>query len=113
FRSPFTGVLGGDDGWLDTAANSISSGELVVAFRRFRSGAQGSEEQAATPPAPKAVPAPAPAAKTAEPELPTFDPDHDAIVQARTLIEASNQGIPFCEECMRAAALQAQREAAT
>jgi hypothetical protein len=33
------------------------------------------------------------------PESTTFPPQHDQAAQANTLIEAANDGVPFCEEC--------------
>lgn len=50
------------------------------------------------PQAPRARPAPEPAAP--EPDLPAESVDQDS--QARTLEAAADQGAPFCEECAKA-----------
>jgi hypothetical protein len=50
------------------------------------------------PPAPRARPAPEPAAP--EPALPPEQVDQDS--QAKTLQAAAEQGAPFCEECAKA-----------
>lgn len=42
--------------------------------------------------------------KTAEPDPPTFAPDALQDQQAGSLIAASQEGVPFCEECARRAA---------
>jgi hypothetical protein len=48
--------------------------------------------------------APASSATSEAPQEPSFPPDHNNDAQARTLIEASEEGVPFCEECNQAAA---------
>jgi hypothetical protein len=89
------------------AARWIAQGELVVAFRMFSTGGGPTADVAQEKPAPEAPAAAPPASKTPEPEVATFPPDHDASIQAQALTSASEQGVPFCEECMRAAMQQA------
>jgi hypothetical protein len=43
--------------------------------------------------------APAPRPVVNVPESTLFPPQHDQAAQANTLIEAANDGVPFCEEC--------------
>ena len=62
---------------------------------------------AAKPPAP-APPPPAP-----EPAPLTFKKDANAVRQAATLIQAAEEGLPFCEECNRLAEEEAQADAAS
>lgn len=91
-------------------ARWISTGELVVAFRLFTTGGGEDAGAPAEKPAPEAPQASAPASSTPEPDPATFPPAHDAAIQAQTLATASEQGIPFCEECMRAAMAQASQD---
>jgi hypothetical protein len=55
---------------------------------------------------PRAAPeaAPAPAAET------TFGPDLDVAAQVAALVQAAQDGVPFCEECAKAAAKRALAE---
>ncbi|MGH9662838.1 MAG: hypothetical protein ACRD9L_00265, partial [Bryobacteraceae bacterium] len=84
-------------------ARWIAAGELVVAFRMFSTGGGDTADVAAEKPAPEASPAAPPPTTAPEPETATFPSGHDASVQAQALVAASDQGVPFCEECMRAA----------
>lgn len=68
---------------------------------------------AAAPPPPasprrEAVPAAAPAAAPAT----TFTPTLDAAAMAAVLVQAAREGVPFCEECARAAPQNGQAAAA-
>lgn len=89
----------------------------VIAFLAWAAPAQaGSDAPKAYRLAARAAPAPAPAAaagprpaRAAGPVAPaasqdTLSPDVDAAATARNLREAANDGVPFCEECARAAA---------
>ncbi len=58
---------------------------------------------AAAPPAPAAAPAAAPPSE-APPASVLPDPPAEVSPQAQTLIDAAQDGTPFCEECARAAA---------
>jgi hypothetical protein len=40
----------------------------------------------------------------------TFPPDADAVAIAAVLQDAANSGVPFCEECAKAAAAQKQQQ---
>lgn len=94
------------DALLAAVARWLSSGELVVAFRMFSTGGGETADVVEPKPAPEAQSAPR-ETKTPEPEAATFSSDHASDVQAQALTEASQQGVPFCEECMRAAMQQA------
>lgn len=50
---------------------------------------------------PRATSAPGPAAET------TFGPDMDVAAQVAVLVQAAKDGMPFCEECAKAAAKRA------
>jgi hypothetical protein len=71
------------------------------------------EGGAAPPAASSAQPAPSPrpaAPRGPEPEAATFPANHSPSAQAAALTSASESGVPFCEECARAAA---ERQAAS
>jgi len=57
-------------------------------------------------------PVPAPPPPPPEPAPLTFKKDANAVRQAATLIEAAQEGIPFCEECNRLAEEEAKSDAA-
>jgi len=91
-----------EDGRLRTGA-----GALVV----LRPMGQVSAPVAA--PAPPA-PAPSPRAAPVAPPPPvetTFGSDLDVAAQVAVLVQAAQDGVPFCEECAKAAAKQAAEEA--
>jgi hypothetical protein len=58
--------------------------------------------------APRAAPAPVPPAATDA----TFDTDLDAAAMVMVLQQAALDGVPFCEQCARAAAARAAEETA-
>lgn len=78
--------------------------QRLFVVRRLILPRGGTDDEAQQPKASAAAPAPAPSAKVAEPDPPTFDPDLQQDQQAGGLIAASKDGVPFCEECARAAA---------
>jgi hypothetical protein len=94
-----------DDQILEQVATLVSSGEAVIGFRMLlRGGGGGAEEAPARPqPAPAAAPPSPRAEREREADPPTFVPHHDAAMQAQALIAAAQNGVPFCEECARAA----------
>ena len=53
------------------------------------------EQLANSPPSPPPQP-------PAKPDPPSFPENHDAAAQAKTLSEAADEGVPFCEECEKA-----------
>lgn len=58
---------------------------------------------AAAPPPPTHAASPAPRSAPTEAAEPSFRADVDAPLLAATLKDASKDGVPFCEECARAA----------
>lgn len=70
------------------------------------------EQAAIVRPAAK-PPAPAPPPPAPEPAPLTFKKDANAVRQAATLIQAAEEGLPFCEECNRLAEEEAQADAAS
>ena len=92
----------------------------AAAAGRLRStGAPPELLRLVTAPALVAAPAPSPrpSASRAAPAAPpsavetTFDSDLDAAAMAAVLVQASQDGVPFCEECAKAAAKRAAAEA--
>jgi hypothetical protein len=105
FASHLSGMdvsRGGDERVLATVAAAFASGRIHLAgapVRRSTLSGPGAEI-APEPPAP--APPPRAAASSAPPNEPSmFDPDFDAAAQAAVLKEASESGVPFCEECER------------
>lgn len=91
---------------VDVVARRLLSGELAVQWRR-RERIIVREPEAARP-APARAPTPvwsAPAAPSA-PDYSTFPPELDAAAIAQTLVAAARDGVPFCEECRKAAQRQ-------
>lgn len=89
-----------DDRVLAAVAKLLSAGELPAGMEwKGRISAPRNGEPAA--PAPSA---PQPQSRHEEPEEDTFGGDHDGAGQAGALIGAAQSGVPFCEECARAAA---------
>lgn len=90
-----------DDHVLATVARLMSAGELLAGLEwKSRVSAPRSEEAVAPVPA-GAQPQSRP---EEEPEGETFAGDHDGATQAGALRAAAESGVPFCEECARAAA---------
>jgi hypothetical protein len=96
--------LGGATGVFLAAwtAQRLTAGTLKVLWQ--------TRELTAVTVAPPPVPMQAPARRTVAPASPsaptpqesTFPPDFDAAAVARSLKDAAADGIPFCEECMKA-----------
>lgn len=90
-----------DEQVIQILARLLVSGELLVALphRERYPDTQLPETPVAAPPAPKEKKEKAPIV-----DEPTFEPEHDGVAQAGVLIAAAKAGMPFCEECARAAA---------
>jgi hypothetical protein len=89
-----------DDDVLKAVAALLSRGELVAGVEwkpRVAAPVQPGAASAAASPAPSREPA------ADEPEPNTFEASHDGAAQAAALIAAAETGVPFCEECERAA----------
>jgi hypothetical protein len=92
---------------LNYLAQQLLIGRLFVIRRViFHSGGSYDEDQAATK-RPEASGATVRSEKTAEPDPPTFAPEALQDQQAGSLMAASAEGVPFCEECARRAAQKA------
>lgn len=90
-----------DEQIVQTLARMLVSGELVVAYPNRQRYPDSPPPEAEAPPA---APPPRQKKETAPIEdEPTFDGKHDGVAQAAVLIQAARSGIPFCEECSRAA----------
>ena len=89
-----------DEQVLQRAGRLLVGRELLVGIEwRGRLPAVATEDQ---PPAQAAAPAPpAPATEVEDPA--TFSSTHDGATQAAALRNAAATGMPFCEECERAA----------
>jgi hypothetical protein len=88
---------------IDWTAQQLHVDALKVLWRQRRAAAVAVE-----PPAPAAKPRPTPAwapppAPAPAPAYSTFPPDLDAAAVAQALADAARDGVPFCEECMKAA----------
>jgi len=99
--------LGGPGGnrhctWI---TEQLLTGQLKVLWRKRTSLAIAAPPAAAPPPAPRRTPAPA-APSSPTPEYSTFPPGLDALAVAQVLKDAAQDGVPFCEECMKAKAAQ-------
>lgn len=89
-------------------ARRLQSGELKILWRRReRLFVSEAAPEAPRPTPPRRVTA-APAT-TPTPAYSTFPADLDAAAVAESLREAASDGVPFCEECMKA---QAARDGA-
>jgi hypothetical protein len=96
-----------DDGVVAEVANLIASGDVFIGFRfQVMTGAAGEEVREEAVARPAEAPRAAPRQQAEDP--PTLRPNNDAAAQARVLTSASERGVPFCEECARAAAAQQQ-----
>jgi hypothetical protein len=93
-----------DDDVLKTVAALLGRGELVAGVEWKPRVTAPVEQGAAGAPA-GAAPSREPAAD--EPEPNSFGASHDGAAQAAALIAAAEAGVPFCEECERAAQAQA------
>lgn len=96
-----------DDRILVQVAGLLGSGDLLAGYQwhePIELPGEGGEE---APPAPAAPPAP-PARERQEPDPPTFGAQHDGAGQAQGLLAAAESGMPFCEECARAANQEGQ-----
>lgn len=86
--------------FLSWAAPSHADEQAPKAYPLARRAAAAAPAPAAAAPrATRAAAAPAPAVSQD-----TLSPDVDAAATANNLREAANDGVPFCEECARAAA---------
>jgi hypothetical protein len=83
-------------------AERLRSGALKILWRR-REPLSEAEPEAAPPPQPRRPAAPAPSSPPT-PAYSTFPADLDAAAVANSLRAAAQQGVPFCEECMKAQA---------
>ena len=92
-----------DDRVIDEVANLIASGVLVAGFRGIVTRVSLEEEGRDEQPARSAPAARSAAPKPAE-DGPTFSSGHDPASQAGALKAAAEAGVPFCEECAKAAA---------
>jgi len=86
-------------GW---TAEQLRSGALKLLWRR-REPLSEAEPEAAPPPPPRRPAAPAPSSPPT-PAYSTFPADLDAVAVANSLKAAAENGVPFCEECMKAEA---------
>jgi hypothetical protein len=83
-------------------AERLEAGDLKILWRRRERITIAQAPVAATPPAPRRTAAPAkPSAPT--PAYSTFPAGIDAAAIAQILKDAAKDGVPFCEECMKAA----------
>jgi hypothetical protein len=94
-----------------STAAELRAGTLKILWRRREPIAIG-----ATPAAPPPSQAPrrtvAPSSPTPPtPEYSTFPPGLDALAVAQVLKDAARDGVPFCEECMKAQAARDGRSA--
>jgi hypothetical protein len=103
-----------DQDILHRAAVRLLNGTLLVVVSSVVWSEIGSPEEGAAATSasdePFAPPRPARPSepRLAPPEPPTFDPLVDAAAMAEAKREAARAGVPFCEECMRAAAARSQ-----
>jgi hypothetical protein len=94
-------------------ANLLATRALIPTYRLHATAGTVSDDEklaparSASPTA--AVPVPAGKGKEEEAEEPTF-PDNDGAAQAAALRAAAATGVPFCEECAKAAAAQAAQK---
>ncbi len=91
-----------DDQVLAQVAALLGSGELVAGYQHHEP-IQLPEAAAEEAPAPAFTPKPQRTRERQEPDPPTFSAQHDGAGQADALAMAAASGVPFCEECARAA----------
>ena len=90
-------------------AEELQAGRVKILWRRRTQLVLGAIPAATPAPvAPRRTPAPA-APSQPTPQYSTFPPDADAAAIAGVLQDAAQDGVPFCEECMKA---QAARDGA-
>ena len=92
-------------GRLDAALGTPVVLRVLTQTARPAAAASPSAPAASSPRAASAA-APAPAAET------TFGPDLDVVAQVAVLVQAARDGVPFCEECAKAAAKRGLEAAA-
>ena len=88
-------------------AEELQAGRLKILWRKRTKLVVGATPTAA-PVTPRRSPAPV-SSSPPTPQYSTFPPDVDAAAIARVLQGAARDGVPFCEECMKA---QAARDGA-
>jgi hypothetical protein len=79
---------------------SLLAGELVPLYHAVSGHTEGTE---AAPPPPPVAGGPSGPDKEDMTDPNTFGPSHNGSAQAQTLAQAALDGVPFCEECARAA----------
>ncbi len=88
------------DRLLEQVARMLERGQLVMAAPKQRRRA--ATNYGGTPePAPIPEPIRRVAAFVVPEDPPTLGPNLHALLQAATLLAASERGLPFCEECLR------------
>ena len=102
-----------DQALLDQIAAGITAGSVrvcgaVSTLRLY--GLVATPARASAPAAPPAAPPRAASAMAAAAET-TFGPDLDVAAMVAVLVQAAQQGVPFCEECAKAAAKRTAAEA--
>lgn len=92
-----------DEKVIQAMARLLVSGEVIVAMpqREDRNLLRTAE------PENRQAPPPSQRAQQEVEDEPTFDSDHDGVLQAAVLIAAARAAYPFCEECARHAAEEA------
>lgn len=83
-------------------AEELQAGRLKILWRKRTQLVIG-VTPAAAPAAPRRTPTPV-SSSPPTPQYSTFPPDIDAAAIARVLQDAARDGVPFCEECMKAQA---------
>lgn len=85
-------------------AEELQAGRLKILWRKRTQLVLGATPAATSAPvAPRRTPAPV-SSSGPTPQYSTFPPDADAAAIARVLQDAARDGVPFCEECMKAQA---------
>lgn len=97
-----------DDQILAQVAGLLGSGELVAGYQRHEAIELPGEPGPEAAPTPASTPPPPQTRERQEPDPPTFAAQHDGAAQAQGLAAAAASGVPFCEECARAANEAAQ-----
>jgi hypothetical protein len=96
-----------------TLANLLATRALIPSYRLHATAGTVSDDEKLAPVRSSsptaAAPLPSSKQKEEEAEEPTF-PDNDGAAQAAALRAAAVTGVPFCEECAKAAAAQAAQK---
>lgn len=92
------------------AARQFYEGGLKILWRRRERFTLSEAPAAAAPPAPRRTPSPASPSQPS-PVYSTFPPGLDALAVAQVLKNAARDGVPFCEECMKAQTERDQEQA--